>query len=90
MLTIEGRPVAYARLGQCRGMRAVRLNEKMPAAESLSKGGPDFTTHPPSPSKPGLELPDPDVIERILRHIGQWDPPRGPPSPISAEGRPIE
>lgn len=76
MLTIEGRPVAYARLGQCRGMRAVRLNEKMPAAESLSKGGPDFTTHPPSPSKPGLELPDPDVIEHSapLRKSSAPDP----------------
>ena len=29
---------------------------------------------------------DPDVIEKILRHIGRWDPPRGPPFDRSAHG----
>ena len=23
---------------------------------------------------------DPEVIEKILRHIGRWDPPRAPPA----------
>jgi hypothetical protein len=35
-------------------------------------------------------ITEPDVIERILRHIGQWDPPRGPPAPEGDDTRPIE
>jgi hypothetical protein len=33
---------------------------------------------------------DPDVIERILRHIGRWDPPRGPPDEPPTRERTIE
>jgi hypothetical protein len=33
---------------------------------------------------------DPEVIERILRHIGRWDPPRGPPGEPPARERTIE
>lgn len=33
---------------------------------------------------------DPEVIERILRHIGRWDPPRGPPAKPAATERTIE
>jgi hypothetical protein len=33
---------------------------------------------------------DSAVIEKILRHLGQWDPPRAPPPPAADEGRRIE
>jgi hypothetical protein len=33
---------------------------------------------------------DPAVIERILRHIGRWDPPRGPPREAPTTERTIE
>jgi hypothetical protein len=33
---------------------------------------------------------DPDVIERILRHLGRWDPPRGPPREPPPTERTIE
>ncbi|SDD10934.1 FliM/FliN family flagellar motor C-terminal domain-containing protein [Ruegeria marina] len=67
MLTIEGRSVAYARLGQCRGMRAVRLNEKPPGPQSLSNGPNDFTIHTSSPQRTMQDLPDPDVIEHAAK-----------------------
>ncbi|MBN1420123.1 MAG: transposase, partial [Planctomycetes bacterium] len=33
---------------------------------------------------------DSAVIEKILRHLGRWDPPRGPPPPAAHQGRRIE
>jgi hypothetical protein len=33
---------------------------------------------------------DPEVIERILRHLGRWDSPRGPPGESPPEERTIE
>jgi len=35
-------------------------------------------------------IQDPAVIEKILRHLGQWDPPRAPPPPAAEQGRRIE
>ncbi len=32
-----------------------------------------------APLKIIATIHDPEVIEKILRHIGRWDPPRGPP-----------
>jgi len=35
-------------------------------------------------------IQDPAVIQKILRHLGQWDPPRAPPPPEAEQGRRIE
>lgn len=63
IVTIEGRQVALARLGQCRGMRAVRLNEKLPEPERMEQGSDGFLAHKPSDG-PRPETPaEPDVID---------------------------
>ncbi|WP_164658170.1 FliM/FliN family flagellar motor C-terminal domain-containing protein [Tropicibacter sp. Alg240-R139] len=61
VLTIEGQKIAVARLGQCRGMRALRLNERLPELEPPS---PDagFSEHG-TPEVTTLSLVDPDIIE---------------------------
>ena len=35
-------------------------------------------------------ITDEEVVERILRHIGRWDPPRGPPGDPAPRERTIE
>lgn len=61
VLTIEGQKVALARLGQCRGMRALRLNENVPKLEAPS---PDsgFSEHRVTEGT-ALTFVDPDIIE---------------------------
>ncbi|WP_165759763.1 FliM/FliN family flagellar motor C-terminal domain-containing protein [Falsiruegeria litorea] len=61
VLTIEGKKIAVGRLGQCRGMRALRLNERLP---ELEPPNPDagFSEHG-TPETAPLTLVDPDIIE---------------------------
>ncbi|MBO9449178.1 FliM/FliN family flagellar motor switch protein [Tropicibacter sp. R16_0] len=61
VLTIEGQRIAVARLGQCRGMRALRLNERL---SELEPPNPDagFSEHG-TPDATALTLVDPDIIE---------------------------
>lgn len=49
MLSIEGHSVALARLGQCKGMRAVRMNEKLPEPE-VADASEKFADHRVLPS----------------------------------------
>lgn len=65
MLTIEGRPVAVARLGQCRGMRAVRLNEKPPSLEKEDAGAGGFSGHSTARDKALPQPPKPDTQESV-------------------------
>ncbi|WP_263828318.1 FliM/FliN family flagellar motor C-terminal domain-containing protein [Ruegeria aquimaris] len=67
MLTIEGRSVAVARLGQCRGMRAVRLNEKPPALEKQDTGPGEFSGHSTTREKAPAHAPRPDGQEGTKR-----------------------
>lgn len=72
ILTIEGQQIALARLGQCRGMRAVRLNEKRPdptpvedppalfeeqVALPANTVPPGVQTEPPTKNSTGTLLP---------------------------------
>lgn len=61
VLTIEGQKIAVGRLGQCRGMRALRLNERLPELEPPNPEGA-FSEHG-APDPVGLSLVDPDIIE---------------------------
>lgn len=61
VLTIEGQKIAMARLGQCRGMRALRLNERLPELEPPSPEA-SFSEHG-TPEAGALTLVDPDIIE---------------------------
>ncbi|NVK97523.1 FliM/FliN family flagellar motor C-terminal domain-containing protein [Ruegeria pomeroyi] len=67
IVTIEGRQVALARLGQCRGMRAVRLNEKLPDPERIEQGPDGFLAHKPGEGQRPETPPDPDVIDHEAR-----------------------
>jgi flagellar motor switch protein FliM len=58
LLTIDGRAVARARLGQCRGMRALRLNEAPPDLYSESDDVESFDDL----SGPAQNAPAPAVI----------------------------
>lgn len=49
ILSIEGHNVAQARLGQCKGMRAVRMNEKLPEPE-VTDASERFADHRALPS----------------------------------------
>lgn len=67
IVTIEGRQVALARLGQCRGMRAVRLNEKLPDPERMEQGPDGFLAHKPGEEAKHDPKPDPEVIDHEVR-----------------------
>ena len=43
-----------------------------------------------SPLKIIATIHDAEVIEKILRHIGRWDPPRGPPVDPATRRRVVE
>ncbi len=61
VLTIEGQKIAIGRLGQCRGMRALRLNERLPELEPPNSDA-GFSEHG-TPEATALTLVDPDIIE---------------------------
>lgn len=61
VLTIDGQRIAVARLGQCRGMRALRLNERLPELDAPNPEAA-FAEHG-TPDTTALTLVDPDIIE---------------------------
>ncbi|MEX0318550.1 MAG: FliM/FliN family flagellar motor C-terminal domain-containing protein [Ruegeria sp.] len=65
LIAIDGQKLSTCRLGQCRGMRAVRLNEKLPEPQVPQTVEAEFTEHQASPAgnKPGPALSDPHVID---------------------------
>ena len=56
-LTVDKTRVAIGRLGQCGGMRAVRINEQMHAAVLLAAGENEFTAAGPTAPVPDDEVP---------------------------------
>lgn len=70
ILTIDGKQIALARLGQCRGVRAVRLNESTPQEAPVGGVEGDFLAHGademgdgPAPTTDTDSLMHPDVID---------------------------
>ncbi|MCG6558328.1 FliM/FliN family flagellar motor C-terminal domain-containing protein [Ruegeria sp. 1NDH52C] len=63
IVTIERRQVALARLGQSRGMRAVRLNEKLPDPKRIEQAPDDFLAHRPANAQPPQAQVDTDILE---------------------------
>lgn len=57
LLSIEGKKVAHARLGQSRGMRAVRLNEAEPEVEIEEEPAPFLDHAMPRPEPRDLTAP---------------------------------
>lgn len=81
MLSVEGKKVAVARLGQCRGMRAVRMNEKLPEANPATTLDLPFTEHGTEDDTSAGPAADPNVIEH-----SEIDPGEGQsPMPTSPE-----
>ncbi|GGH22582.1 flagellar motor switch protein FliM [Cribrihabitans marinus] len=67
VLSIDGRCVALARLGQCRGMRAIRLNEAFPDLPADRDAGEPFSDHLPAvigiPEEQGASGTHPEAAE---------------------------
>jgi flagellar motor switch protein FliM len=56
---LDGRRVAWARLGQQKGMRALRLKERVPEAGGMAGPSPGLAAGPAAPPVPMAMEPDP-------------------------------